>query len=580
MDCEKVKILSIAHILGDLDPSSEQYCQLESHLVCCPICREEYKRSKWTIGFIEKHKAIFAEALRTREKRKAVEQEEIERSWKHIESRLDELEAQQSQEKHTGLRRIFVRVSAVAVCLIIGILTLIVFSNYSKPQTLPQYSCSQQVVSVPKPSVKVEIVRPSGNIAIATNQKIITDNELKTLLINGNHHLKMDTNTILAIEPLVKNSNIGCLVKLASGQVYAHVQHDGNPFAVDTAHGQAVIMGTTFGVKATEDNTTLMVSEGTVQFESENGVVKVAAGQTSEIVGQSAPSIPLSCNTAELTAWATGYKPGDVAAPIESATDTYDVTELVLFTVRDTSNLESANYDEWIEEYRDWFKQEYPWLFQLKNALTKEDIKVDYPCLLIQSGDIWQFVFPESTPQQISSLKAESLMNVSSHYGYNDEWLFIAVPAAKYLSVENSAAKDQFFGLEAFEQWHKCIEKARWNFAEVDSDKLLYSFHASVYIARTRALAWLCVQNGMFESKTQDKTKLLSLLQAQIKFAHSSLQTTIELITTNKKPCSAEYLHCIGAMLENIEGLQTSQKKIYDNLQIVGKGGVDDINPF
>lgn len=36
------------------------------------------------------------------------------------------------------------------------------------------------------------------------------------------------------------------------------------------------------------------------------------------IVGQSAPSIPSSCNTAELTAWATGYEPGLAFAQAES----------------------------------------------------------------------------------------------------------------------------------------------------------------------------------------------------------------------------------------------------------------------
>ncbi|MHC4739672.1 MAG: hypothetical protein ACYS9Y_12275 [Planctomycetota bacterium] len=109
MNCEEAKILSIAHILGDLDPNSEQYRQLESHWASCRFCTEEYKSSKWAIRFIEEHKAEFAVGFEAIDREKAAEQEEIERSWKCIEARLDEFEAQQRKEKQAKFHRLLVR---------------------------------------------------------------------------------------------------------------------------------------------------------------------------------------------------------------------------------------------------------------------------------------------------------------------------------------------------------------------------------------------------------------------------------------------------------------------------------------
>ncbi|MHC5060286.1 MAG: FecR domain-containing protein [Planctomycetota bacterium] len=572
MTCQQALHLVDAYILNDPSLMIEDRKSIESHLQNCPKCAQEYEKAGLIMNLVKKYWSeksgnhLVVESTEQPTERRMTAKE----GWKDLCRRCPDL-AENTEKPRSS--QLFVRISAVAACLVIGILTWMVFLNHSKPQTLPQDSSSQQVASVSKPSVKVELLTNTGNIPIPSDQQITSSGQLKTLLINGKHRLMMNTDTILTVKVLEENSNIGCLVKLASGRIYTHVEHDGNPFAVDTACGRAVITGTTFDIEATEDSTTLVVTEGTVQFKSENNAVEVTAGQTSKIIDQSAPSNPISCNAAELTAWATGYKPNNAVAQIKSATDSYNAAGLALFTIRDTLNLESIDYEEWIEKRRDWFMQEFPWIFQLKNTLAREGIKVDYPELLSQSSDIWQFVFPESTSQRIPALKTESLVKVSSHYGYNDEWLFKAVPATKFLSVENVATKDQFFGLEAFEQWQKCFEEARWHLVEVDSDTLRYSFHASVYIARTRVLAWLCTQKGLFEDKSQDNAELLSLLQMQIKAAGNNLQTTIQLMTTTQKSCSTEYLHCVGAMLENIEGLQQSQKKIYDNLQIVVKGG-------
>ncbi len=167
MNCEEAQILSIPHIMSDLDPDSEQYRQLESHLASCHVCAEEYESSEWTIGFIEQHKAIFAEALMTPKETKAAQQEEIQRSWKCIEARLDEFEAQERKEKQVKFRRSFHRISTVVACLVIGIITWMLFFNYSKSEIAP----------AAKSAVKIELVSKNGNILIGANQQIVPANQ-------------------------------------------------------------------------------------------------------------------------------------------------------------------------------------------------------------------------------------------------------------------------------------------------------------------------------------------------------------------------------------------------------------------
>jgi cation transport ATPase len=125
MNCEEAQVLSIPHIMGDLDPCSKQYQELEAHLAICQVCAEEYESSKETVEFIQEHKAEFAEAFEAIDREKAVEQEEIQSCWKRMEAELDRQEAQERQEKEAKFRRLFVKVSAAAACLAIGVFTWI-----------------------------------------------------------------------------------------------------------------------------------------------------------------------------------------------------------------------------------------------------------------------------------------------------------------------------------------------------------------------------------------------------------------------------------------------------------------------
>ena len=506
--CEQAQRTMALYMENDPDLTEQRRRVFEKHLENCPKCAKEYQETKYIIDMVKQHWQVsedtlelIAEAGQSYKPKMTVEE-----GWADLCRRCPDLA--ETTEKPKSLQ-LFLRIGAVAACFVIGVLTWMVFSNYSKQQTFPQDTSSQQVASTPKASVKVELVTNAGNIPISSNQQITSASQIKTLLINGKHQMTMNTNTILTFEPLVKNSNIGCLVKLDSGRIYTNVEHDGNPFIIDTAHGQAVITGTTFDIKTTENSTTLIVTEGTVQFESQEGVVNVTAGQTSEIVGQSTPSIPLSCNTVELTAWATGYKPGPALTQAESNTD---LSELPLFFGKEPIVLEETDYGSWVEQKRDWFQQEFPWIFQLKEALTKESIEVDYPELLIKSGDAWQFVCLEGVPARFLVIDSNSLLNTASDYGFDKQWLLGNVPAAKSALEKPVLSENSFTGLNAFGRWLKYLDESK----SLEPLTPIYSYHASKYLAETRSLIWFAVRDGRYDLTDEERVEVLALLQEEI----------------------------------------------------------------
>ena len=495
-------------IADDPDLTDKQHLDFQEHLQNCPECAKEYEESKFVIELAKEHWQISDDTLALIEKagKSYKPKMTVEEGWQDLLRRCPDLAASVRKQKSFQL---ILRAGTVAACLVVGILTWMVFSIYSKPQTLPRDSSLQQVASAFKPSVKVELVTDTGNISVPIDEEITSKDALKILLINDKHQMVVNTYTSLSIKSLAENAQIGCLVKLAKGQIYTQVEHDGNPFVVDTVHGQAVITGTTFDVKVTDDSTTLVVSEGTVQFESEKGTVKVTAGQTSKIVGQSAPSIPLSCNTAELTAWATGYKPGPALAQAESSTDPLD---LPLSLRKVPIVLEETDYDHWVEKHRDWFKREFPWTFQLKDALAKEGVEVDYPELLIQSGNVWQFVCLEVSPARFSVIDPNSLLKTASDYGFDKQWLLKNVPVAKFALEKPVLSENSFTGLKAFGRWLKYLDETQ----ELKPPTLIYSYHASKYLAETRSLIWFAVRDGQYDLTNQERIEILGLLQEEV----------------------------------------------------------------
>ncbi|MHC4364777.1 MAG: anti-sigma factor family protein [Planctomycetota bacterium] len=113
MGCEGAKNLIIAQICGDMDPDSEQWRELKTHLSACRTCAQEYENAKRTVTFIQEHKLEFVKALQATRGR----QDALVGSWQAIGAKIDTIET--TAKNQNQLHRLIAKVSAVAASFII-----------------------------------------------------------------------------------------------------------------------------------------------------------------------------------------------------------------------------------------------------------------------------------------------------------------------------------------------------------------------------------------------------------------------------------------------------------------------------
>jgi hypothetical protein len=247
---------------------------------------------------------------------------------------------------------------------------------------------------------------------------------------------------------------------------------------------------------------------------------------------------------------------------IRSIPDDYDITDLGFSAISGPIELENIDHEDWIEEKRAWFEREFPWTVQLQSALTAEGIETDYPELLTSSDDIWQFVYPGFSPQQVSILYIDSLLRTISKYGFDKSWLIANVPLTKS-ALNSSIVEGLFTDQEAFEQWAGSFQRLRSSQEPPDSGLLLSSLHAAVFLINTRTLAWLSLMNDDEDLPEQNKTRVLDLLQTEVNAANKLTNKAINLLwkTRQSQPCDA-YPQLVGDIIENIGEIIHVEDKI------------------
>jgi len=530
MNCKEIQVLSIPHIVGDI-ADSERNHQLQVHLLSCPSCAQQYEVLAETLTFITDHRALFAAALESLDAGEAARQSELESSWRAILNKLAPIE---TRHKRARLIRTVWMVSAAAACIIVA---ACLWSTLSPVGTQQNLRSPQDNVAAAS-SLWVELLSADDTVIIPTDTEVKTPaGEIKTLIINGEHRIVMNSHTVLSIHRLAASDLAGCLVNLASGEIYAHVQPDGARFVVATAHGKAIVTGTIFDVSSTDDKTTLAVAEGNVTFASEYGSVQVAAQQISEISGQSAPTEPRTWNTTKYTAWATGGRNSTRMTRPHSSPEAYDLTDLWLSATSGPVELESVDYEAWIEDKRAWFKKEFPWIFEIKEALAQQDIRVDYQTLLINSGDVWQFAYPVTSSGHIAAADFNSLLKTAGQYGFNREWLLKNVSHAR--PATDSPVPQT--ALNAFQRWAASLHKAAKSSAQPDAGALLYCLYADTYLIQTRMLLWFAVHKDQYSLSSAAKARLLTTLEEQIDHACKCRADILVLYRADKQnePCEA-----------------------------------------
>jgi hypothetical protein len=475
------------------------------------------------------------------------------------------LERQEKEGKRAQLLRIRPRVpAAVAACVALGSL-LSLAAWYSMRSMVPLTEHAQALGGA---LAIVELASGAGDIEVPIGVKVRTaPAELKTLAINDKHRILMNVDTVLSVEPLTDGGFPGYLVNLHEGEIFACVEPDRGQFVVRTSHGQVVVAGTIFDIKVTNACTTLVVAEGGVRFGSKRGTVEVPAGHVSEISGQFPPSEPQMCDTSKLTAWATCHKVGTASTAALAIPDISDHSDVWMTAISGPTDLESIEYRNWVEEKRDWFSREFPWIFELKTALAQEGIEIDYPELLVKSGDIWQFLYPRLAGERIPALNFDSLTETVSHYGFDRQWLVESVRLTISEIDDSTATGGRPTVLEAMQKWIDCLENALKSHEELDPAALLRSLHASTYLANTRTLLWFSVKRRELTLRPKDRAEVLALLQAEVDAANNVATEVIRLLWVCRIWSCTPYRKSVQKVMQNLKAVMNAEERIasYEN---------------
>ncbi len=467
---------------------------LETHLAACAACRRDWQESREALGLLREYWQISEDT-------KVLLQRRRQSGRYGVGSRIVPL--------LTGRHVAAGVVAAGLVFAVLGVWAVF-------PGKAPRIGLDRRVV-VPGADRPLTVASANGALLASGTFIGTAAGETRHLVLNARHQIVMRGGTRLSCAPLVADGRTGCLVHLARGEIFARVEHDGNPFVVQTARGRAVITGTAFDIKMEPAGMTLAVVEGSVRFESAGGHVQVVAEQSSTIAATSAvPSTPARCDAGALTAWAKAG-PNTTKTAQNTPADHSSLDDLfatLSAQVEVQADLDKLDYRQWVEQKRGWFRQQFPWVFALQKALEQEGVPTDYPTLLRQSAAIWQFTYPLRDPGRPVEPNAGSLLRAASCYGRDEHWLARQGLLPSGLTDGAPRAK----GPEAFDQWAAALE-AQVSLCAPDADSRVRAdtVNACLYLINTRTLALLSLRHDSLEEAPRARGEIESLLQEQLR---------------------------------------------------------------
>ncbi|KPL25088.1 MAG: hypothetical protein AMJ75_01915, partial [Phycisphaerae bacterium SM1_79] len=147
--------------------------------------------------------------------------------------------------------------------------------------------------------------------------------------------------------------------------------------------------------------------------------------------------------------------------------------------------------------------------------------------------------------------------------GYDEQWLLENIGTSKRAVDDVSVAAGRFSRLGAFDEWANCFEKGRKSSEGSASSALLYSLHASTYLANTRTLVWLGLRNSTQALEKADKPEMLRLLEYQVNEAESLAKEVVNQLRMSHegRPCD-EYPQLISDVIRNIRELMRIERTI------------------
>jgi len=537
--CEEAQLLMLPIWLNDPGMSDRERREFEAHLSICPACREEYAEARRLTPLVKRHwgpigedaqRLLLRAGYETDARRPSGKRERpmtVEEGWEDLKRRCPSLaEACRRQERKREQRRLMWRVGSLAAAASIVVAIGVGWMTSRKGESLQSGTVVAADSDRTSANAVVELVTPQGRKALVPGRPVTTDDQPQEILLGGMHRVVVNRHTQAAfgtVEAPVREGGAprdykvppegpfrAYEIQLARGELYVEVL-TGHPFTVRTDNALLRITGTRFDVRAEGGRTELVLLKGSVQFsrlEDAERSVHVCTGQASTIVGHLAPTIPRATDAAAATAWARELALTNAIARARPSVDLH-----LLESIRDYQpqpkplDLDSIDYEKWRDDHRDWFASEFPWIFQVQNVLKeRHGIDADYVELLMVSGDIWQFNYPRPVNCPIPVFDPAAVKRIAEHYKVEHTHLLRATEAFSSNPLAgNRAAAPSARGkmtpaeayLAALKSWRSDIASAAGGAGSTLSDDLLmFSLHAGVYLANTRATAYLWVKTN------------------------------------------------------------------------------------
>jgi len=120
MDCKQAQFFMALFIANDPDLTDQQKIDFQEHIESCFECAMEYKESKFAIELAKQCWPISDETVAAIEKANRVYKPKmtVEEGWKDLCRRCPDLAESTKKPK---ILQLFLRIGAVAACLVIGI---------------------------------------------------------------------------------------------------------------------------------------------------------------------------------------------------------------------------------------------------------------------------------------------------------------------------------------------------------------------------------------------------------------------------------------------------------------------------
>ena len=497
--CYKALDLLDLHLGNDPSLTDQDRATFQFHIEHCHKCADEYEEAKWVLGLVKKY-------ARPEDFRRAINPKK--EASDTSKSKLDPLDKQKRSSKWLNRKRNktskWAGTAALAACVILSVcLTWNVFTGRKDgpSEDIPKIS-----TSIPNNDFEpiAELITPQGKTPLQFNQQIKAGDLPQEILLGGMHRVVMNSNTVATFtaEPVYIETEhrVRHAIQLSKGEIYVEVV-PGHPFSVRTHNALLKITGTKFNVTADTNETKLTLLKGSVRFSNLSDTdefVDVTAGYSSLTQGRSFPETPIHTNALTATAWARDFIMGNALAQVQPCLD-----EEFLESIRDSwiqttpPNLDKIDYQQWREEHRDWFKKQFPWIFDIQKVLKDEhNIEADYIDLLMISGDIWQFNYPRPSGKPIPICTSNSIERLNKHYDVKLE-KFPSLADTNLPSIKPSEVYQN-----SLANWHTAIINAGQNTkGDISDELLLFNMRAGQYLTNTRIAAYLWVKENPGEAE-------------------------------------------------------------------------------